>query len=69
MPYRHRCILLNRTRLCGLYTILTIPAGFEQFVIDLSEPPPPVEPPDLDRLMEVAAKYQIEILGPLPEQE
>jgi hypothetical protein len=27
---------------------------------------PPAEPPDMERLMEIAAKYDIEILGPLP---
>jgi hypothetical protein len=27
---------------------------------------PPAEPPDMQRLMAIAAKYDIEILGPLP---
>jgi hypothetical protein len=27
---------------------------------------PPAEPPDMERLMTIAAKYDIEILGPLP---
>ena len=27
---------------------------------------PPAEPPDMERLMAIAAKYDIEILGPLP---
>jgi hypothetical protein len=27
---------------------------------------PPAEPPDMERLMAIAAKYNIEILGPLP---
>jgi hypothetical protein len=27
---------------------------------------PPAEAPDMERLMAVAAKYDIEILGPLP---
>jgi quercetin dioxygenase-like cupin family protein len=50
--------------------ILCSPAGFEQFVLelcernpDLSSPPPP---PDMAQLMTVAAKYNIEIHGPLP---
>jgi quercetin dioxygenase-like cupin family protein len=52
--------------------ILTTPSGFEQFVIEMSEPAadsttPPTSPPDMGRLMSLAAKYQIEILGPLPE--
>jgi uncharacterized protein (TIGR02246 family) len=52
--------------------LLCTPAGFEHFVLELSEPatdltsaPPP---PDMAKLMAVAAKYQIDILGPLPEQ-
>jgi hypothetical protein len=46
-----------------------MPAGFEQFVIEMSEPTPPAGPPDLDKLMSVAAKHSIEILGPLPERK
>jgi quercetin dioxygenase-like cupin family protein len=51
------------------FFILTMPAGFEQFVIEMSEPTPPVGPPDLDKLMSVAAKHNIEILGQLPERK
>jgi quercetin dioxygenase-like cupin family protein len=52
--------------------ILTTPAGFEQFVIEMGEPAtdpasPPASPPDVGRLMGLAAKYKIDILGPLPE--
>ena len=52
--------------------ILTTPAGFEQFVIEMSEPATdltasPASPPDMEKLMRLAAKYRIEILGPLPE--
>jgi quercetin dioxygenase-like cupin family protein len=52
--------------------ILTTPAGFEQFLIEAGQPArelalPPAEPPDLQRLVAVAAKYHIDILGPLPE--
>jgi quercetin dioxygenase-like cupin family protein len=52
--------------------ILNVPSGFEQFVVEAGEPareltlPPPM-PPDMKRLIEVAAKYKIDILGPLPE--
>lgn len=52
--------------------ILCAPAGFEHFVLEMSEPatdltlPPPA--PDMGRLMAVAAKYKIDILGPLPEE-
>ncbi|MBI1879197.1 MAG: cupin domain-containing protein [Chloroflexi bacterium] len=49
------------------FFILTTPAGFEQFVIDMSKPEPPAGPPDMDKLMSLAAKYNIEILGPLPD--
>jgi quercetin dioxygenase-like cupin family protein len=48
------------------------PAGFEQFVLTLSEPAPesgfgPAGPPDMGLVMAEAAKYKVEILGPLPE--
>jgi quercetin dioxygenase-like cupin family protein len=47
------------------------PAGFEGFPVEVGEPAkelsiPPAEPPDMDKLMALAAKYDIEILGPLP---
>ncbi len=51
--------------------LLCAPGGFEQFVLELSEPEPapgvPPAPPDMAKLMTVAAKYGIDILGPLPE--
>ncbi len=52
--------------------LLTTPGGFENFVIGMSEPAAKLElpvpaPPDMEKLMVLAAKYQIEILGPLPE--
>ena len=48
------------------------PAGFEQFALTLSQPAPdsgfgPAGPPDMERLLAEATKYNIEILGPLPE--
>jgi ketosteroid isomerase-like protein/quercetin dioxygenase-like cupin family protein len=46
--------------------LLCTPGGFEQFVVEMSEPTP--APPDMAKLMAVAAKYSIDILGPLPEQ-
>jgi len=45
--------------------LLCAPAGFAQFVIDLSEKAPAL--PDMTKLISVAAKYQVDILGPLPE--
>jgi ketosteroid isomerase-like protein/quercetin dioxygenase-like cupin family protein len=51
--------------------LLCAPAGFEKFVLDLSEPEPapgmPAAPPDMARLVATAAKYHIDILGSLPE--
>jgi ketosteroid isomerase-like protein/quercetin dioxygenase-like cupin family protein len=46
--------------------LLCAPAGFDQFVVEMSEPTP--APPDMAKLMAVAAKYRVDILGPLPEQ-
>jgi ketosteroid isomerase-like protein len=51
--------------------LLCAPGGFEKFVLDLSEPEPaagvPPAPPDMARLVATAAKYHIDILGPLPD--
>jgi quercetin dioxygenase-like cupin family protein len=47
--------------------LLAMPAGLEEFVAELSSPVPPAGPPDMARLMEVAGRYGLEILGPLPE--
>ena len=47
--------------------LLMTPGGFEGFVTDLSEPAPPAGPPDMDLLMQTAARYRVDILGPLPE--
>jgi len=51
--------------------LLCAPGGFEQFVLDLSEPEPAPgvapAPPDMAKLIETAARYDIDILGPLPE--
>jgi quercetin dioxygenase-like cupin family protein len=51
--------------------LLNTPAGFERFTVEAGEPAkeltiPPATPPDMDKLMAIAAKYAIEILGPLP---
>ena len=47
------------------------PASFEGFPAEVGEPAkelalPLAQPPDMQRLMAIAAKYDIEILGPLP---
>jgi quercetin dioxygenase-like cupin family protein len=45
------------------------PGGFEQFVIELGQPlTDPVTPPDIPRLIETAARYGIDIHGPLPDE-
>ncbi len=48
--------------------VLCAPAGFEGFVLGqttpLSEPP---SPPDMGKLMALAARYGVDILGPLPD--
>jgi mannose-6-phosphate isomerase-like protein (cupin superfamily) len=43
------------------------PSGFEAFVEELSEHAPPTHSPDMTKLAEVAQRYGLEILGPLPE--
>lgn len=43
------------------------PAGFENFVAELSTPEPPTGPPDMDKLIQTAQQYGVDILGPLPE--
>ena len=45
--------------------LLCSPGGFEGFVNDLRQPEP--APPDMGLLVATAARYGIEILGPLPE--
>ncbi len=52
--------------------LFATPAGFEQFVVELGEPAtegssPPAGPPDMGKLMAVAARYRVDILGPLPD--
>lgn len=43
------------------------PGGFERFVMELAQPPGgPTVPPDLAKLFETAARYGIDIHGPLP---
>lgn len=47
--------------------ILNTPSGFENFVLALGQPASaPPSPPDMQKLVETAAKFGIEILGPLP---
>ncbi len=48
--------------------LLCAPAGFERFCLELGVPIGDPTPPDMTKLMAVAKKYKIDILGPLPEQ-
>ena len=48
--------------------ILAAPSGFEQFVLELATPlDAPPAPPDFEKLTATAARYGIQILGPLPD--
>ena len=53
------------------FLLVIEPAGFEEFLLELSEPaqsptlpPPSVEPPAPETMTAAAAEYGIEILGP-----
>jgi quercetin dioxygenase-like cupin family protein len=49
--------------------LLVTPGGFERFTQDLSEPVGTLpSPPDIVKLVAVAANYGVDILGPLPEE-
>lgn len=54
------------------FLILVTPGGFEEFVNEMGEPAsaltiPEPSMPDMEKLMPLAAKYKLEILGPLTE--
>jgi hypothetical protein len=53
------------------FLLVVEPAGFENFIRALSQPavraeipPAPTEPADMEALLQVAAEYGLEILGP-----
>jgi hypothetical protein len=49
--------------------LLVSPGGFERFTKDLSEPlGTPPSSPDMAKLVATAAKYGVDILGPLPAE-
>lgn len=48
--------------------LMCAPGGFERFVLEQTTPiDEPPSPPDMGKLMALAAKYGIDIHGPLPE--
>lgn len=54
------------------FLVLTTPGGFEGFVTEAGEPAadltlPEPSAPNMEKLVALAAKYRVEILGPLPE--
>jgi quercetin dioxygenase-like cupin family protein len=61
-----------RSETAGRLLILATPSGFDRFVAEAGVPAPRWElpapaSPDFAKLTEIAAKYAIEILGPLPD--
>jgi steroid delta-isomerase-like uncharacterized protein len=49
--------------------LLASPGGFERFVLELAEPlGTPAGPPDMAKVMEAAARFGMEVHGPLPEE-
>jgi quercetin dioxygenase-like cupin family protein len=49
--------------------LLCSPAGFEKFVLELCTPlDAPPGPPEMTKLMAAAARFNIDILGPLPAE-
>ena len=60
------------SEIARLFVLIT-PAGFENFLFDLSVPardlilpPPPDSPPEFGAIAAAAARYECEILGPPP---
>lgn len=50
---------------------LNFPAGLENFFVEVGDPAPeltlpPAGPPDIEKLVSIAGKYNLEILGPPP---
>ena len=54
------------------FLVVSTPGGFEGFVMEMGQPAssltlPTPSAPDMDKMTALAAKYRIEILGPLPD--
>lgn len=57
----------NRTNREARFLVIISPAGFERAFAEMAEvAPSSEEPPDMDRLMEIARRYNLEIAGPPP---
>jgi len=68
IPHGFRVVGASAAR----FFVLCTPGGFEGFVMELGQPAesltlPVPSPPDMEKLGALAAKYRIELLGPLPE--
>ncbi len=49
--------------------LMCAPGGFERFVLEMAEDlTSPPAPPDMAKLVALAAKYSVDLLGPLPEE-
>ncbi len=61
-----------RTDTPARFLVIATPAGFDRFVAEAGQPAqawtlPEPSVPDVARLTEIAARYGIDILGPLPD--
>jgi quercetin dioxygenase-like cupin family protein len=68
IPHGFRVIGASTAR----FLILIAPGGFEGFATEMGEPAselrlPEPSAPNMEKLAALAAKYRLEILGPLPE--
>ncbi len=58
----------NQGALEARFLVILSPGGFEHAFEEMAEVAPSADqPPDMDRLMAIARKYNLEIAGPLPE--
>ena len=57
----------NRGARDARFLVIISPAGFERAFEEMAEAAPSAEqPPDMDRLMAIARRYNLEIVGPPP---
>ncbi len=67
--HTYKCVGADRGRML----VVSTPGGLERFFADLGElaldrsrPPAPSGPPDIGRMVAIAAKHGIEVTGPPP---